>query len=114
MGISHVAVAARSDGERGARPARRAEDQTVRSDRGGDHLEQVAFAAPQLLAGHRVVGLHLPLAAHDQLIVVADRDCNRRAPADAGRPFCLPSGLAGLGIKRDDEGAVGHPVVPAS
>ena len=110
MALGHIPAATRADGQRRAGAARGAEDQAVPDDRSRNCLEQVAVTAPQLVARGRVIGPHVAAAANNQLVVVAERDRDRSAPAHTGRAVGAPPGLAALGVDRDDERPGGAPV----
>src|SRR5206468_644571 len=72
---------------------------------------QVAAATPDHVATVRVVGVDAVLAADDDLLLVADADRHRRAPADLFLARRLPQLRARPFVEGDDERAGAAAVV---
>ena len=105
MRVGDVASSSRPDRQRRPGASRRAEDQPRLDHRRRDDLEVVPAAAPQLPPRVRVVGVDRPLAADDELVVVADPDRHGRSPPDALAAGGPPDLLAGRRVVGGDETA---------
>ena len=113
VGLRDVAAAAGPDRDRRALTAGRADHEAFGDDGGRNHFDREPRDRPQLFAGVRVVAVHLAHAAHHQLVVVADADDDRRAPARHLGAIGLPQLLAAVLVVGGDERlrGFGTPVV---
>src|SRR5262249_24753310 len=95
--------AARSDRKRRARTTRAAIDQAVTNDRHRNRLRHIAFDGPQDFPAVRIVCINRATAAHDDLDLAADLDCDRRTPARTRAPILAPKLATRLLVQCDDK-----------
>src|SRR6185503_10667080 len=105
MRSGDIAAAAWLDRKRRTGPPRGAEDHAVADDGRRDDFVGVAAAPPQLLAAIGVIGLHLLLAADDDLVTGADADRDRCAPPVAGLARRPPDVAARTRVEGGNEGS---------